>query len=382
MKVLIIVDHYFPGYKGGGPIRTIANLVDWLGDEFDFYILTRDRDLGDAHAYETVPLNTWIRTDKAHIYYATPDKLTTSGLKVLLHNLTFDVLYVNSFFSTLSIKIAYLYWLKRINQKTWLIAPRGEFHRGALRIKPLKKRAYLALAKALEWYKAVKWVASTVEEVETIKAIFPKAENISIVPNLTAKTLPPLPETRTSKTDETRLVFFSRISPKKNLDGALRLLSQVNHPLTFDIYGTLEDTSYWETCQRIISTLPAYINVTYKGALSPEEVILTLSGYHLFFFPTHGENFGHVIWEALYAGLPVLISDQTPWHNLEQAGVGWDVSLSDDFHFVDLIEQMIFMDDDDFKNLSVLSNDYAKKSQLNTQALDANRHLFLAIPNG
>lgn len=382
MKVLVIVDHYLPGYKGGGPIRTIANLVDWLGDEFEFYILTRDRDLGDETAYPDIQVNTWTQVRKAHVYYATPDKLTTSGLKILFHNLTFDALYVNSFFSTLSIKVAYLYWLKRIDQKTWLIAPRGEFHRGALRIKRLKKRAYLTLAKMLNWYQAVRWVASTQEEVETIKAIFPTATDILIAPNLTTKTLPPLPETRIPKTDETRLVFFSRISPKKNLDGALRILSKVKHPLTFDIYGTLEDTAYWETCQQIISKLPAHVTVTYRGSLSPENVIPTLSCYHLFFFPTHGENFGHVIWEALYAGLPVLISDQTPWHDLEESSAGWQVPLDDESRFVEIIEQVIVLDDVTFQKMSILSNDYAKNSILDTHALDANRQLFLDTPNG
>lgn len=36
MKILTLADYYLPGYKAGGPIRTLANMVDMLGDEFKF----------------------------------------------------------------------------------------------------------------------------------------------------------------------------------------------------------------------------------------------------------------------------------------------------------------------------------------------------------
>jgi hypothetical protein len=46
-----------------------------------------------------------------------------------------------------------------------------------------------------------------------------------------------------------------------------------------------------------------------------------LAEYDLFLFPTLGENYGHVISEALASGCPVVISDQTPWRNLEAEGI-------------------------------------------------------------
>ena len=53
----------------------------------------------------------------------------------------------------------------------------------------------------------------------------------------------------------------------------------------------------------------------------------SLAKNDLFFFPAHGENYGHVIAEAMAAGCPVLISDQTAWRNLEEKGAGWDLPL-------------------------------------------------------
>ncbi len=377
-KILIVADYYLPGYKGGGPIRTIANLVDWLGDEFDFYILTRDRDLGDETAYPDVQVNTWMRVGKAHVYYATPDRLTLSGLKGLLHNLTFDALYVNSFFSILSVKIAYLYWLKQIHQKTWLIAPRGEFHRGALNIKPFKKQIYLFMTRFLHWYADVHWVASNEEEATMIKGIFPHHRNMHVTPDLVIETLSNAPRMAV-KDESIRIIFFSRIAPKKNLDGALLILCELQNAIQFDIYGPLEDLAYWQTCQNIMATLPSHIVVSYKGVLHPGQVVETLSTYHLLLFPTHGENFGYVIWEALYAGVPVLLSDQTPWHDVETLGIGWEVPLDDHAGFVRIIEKMIDMNDTDFYNLSARAHDYAVQVAHNSDALQANRALFLNL---
>ena len=53
--------------------------------------------------------------------------------------------------------------------------------------------------------------------------------------------------------------------------------------------------------------------------------------------PTFNENYGHVILESLTAGCPVIISDQTHWLTLSEKKAGWDLSLSDQQQFVDVI---------------------------------------------
>src|SRR3546814_15539936 len=63
-----------------------------------------------------------------------------------------------------------------------------------------------------------------------------------------------------------------------------------------------------------------------------------LSRHDIFFLPTFGENYGHVIAEALEAGLRLLICDQTPWRGLAEAGVGHDLPLNQPEAFVTAIE--------------------------------------------
>src|SRR5208283_1031370 len=116
-----------------------------------------------------------------------------------------------------------------------------------------------------------------------------------------------------------RLISLSRVSPKKNLLGALGMLRGVTGEVEFDIYGPAEDPDYWTKCAAAIHALPRNIRVRMHPAVNHFEVARLFSQYHLFYCPTLGENYGHVISEALAAGCPALISDRTPWRGLEPA---------------------------------------------------------------
>jgi glycosyltransferase involved in cell wall biosynthesis len=93
--------------------------------------------------------------------------------------------------------------------------------------------------------------------------------------------------------------------------------------------------------------------------------------------PTKGENFGHVIYESLSAGTPPLISDETPWRDFEEKGVGWVLSLDDMGAFVRTIEQFA---QSDFENRCVMREEarqYAVEVNQNSAVLQANKELFL-----
>ncbi len=88
--------------------------------------------------------------------------------------------------------------------------------------------------------------------------------------------------------------------------------------LSFDVYGVEEDRSYAQDCKELSSSLGENIRVEFKGPIPYTDVYRTMQAYHIFVLPTLGENYGHVIYEALSAGDPTLISDQTPWRGLEK----------------------------------------------------------------
>ena len=180
----------------------------------------------------------------------------------------------------------------------------------------------------------------------------------------------------TSFDEELKAVFISRITPMKNLLVALEVLCNVRQPLCYHIYGPIEDQDYWLQCEKVKASLPSYVRVEYMGELTPDQVVCTMAKYDIFFMPTKGENYGHVITEALCAGLPILISDKTPWRNLEKQGVGWDLPLDSLSAFSLVLDQLAMMPSDQHQKMRKTVVAWAKNKFSQSDAVDANIEMF------
>jgi glycosyltransferase involved in cell wall biosynthesis len=188
---------------------------------------------------------------------------------------------------------------------------------------------------------------------------------------------PPAPRPPAAKKPgELRAAFLSRITGKKNLAGAVEMLSGVRGEVRFTIYGPAEDAAYWAECQARIATLPPNVRVEYAGPLRPEQVADALSAHHLLLFPTLGENFGHVILEALVAGIPVLTSDRTPWDGLEAAGAGWTVPLEQPERFRSLLQAYADAGMEEHARRSAAARAHGEAVARDEAVLEANRALF------
>jgi len=201
-------------------------------------------------------------------------------------------------------------------------------------------------------YRDVAWQASNEMEANHIRAHWGRDARILIAPNLPPLSGTAVPARRHKVTGALRVVFLSRISPMKNLEGALRMLAMTSMPMSLDIYGNQESAEYWKECERLMRGLPPHVTVTYHGNVPPDEVINVMASYDLFFLPTLGENFGHVILEALLAGCPVLISDRTPWRQLQEKRAGYELSLDRPQAFAEALEKFAAMDDTQFQKWS------------------------------
>jgi glycosyltransferase involved in cell wall biosynthesis len=235
-----------------------------------------------------------------------------------------------------------------------VVAPRGEFSPAALRLKRFKKMVTLGTALASGAYRKVIWHASTETEAADIRRVVGRsARDIRISTDVT---LPPADLFDLAQTNDLvttrrplRVCFLGRIAPMKNLDFALRVLSTSDVSIEFDIYGPVEDTRYAEQCWRLVETLPPNVRAEFKGPIEHREVSRILARYHLLFLPSRGENFGHVIAEALGVGTPVLISNRTPWLDLRSKRLGWDIDLADEQGFRDAIAAAVAMSDADYR---------------------------------
>lgn len=339
-KVLILVDWYEPGYKGGGPIQSCRNFVAAMHEDFDLYILTADRDLGDKQPYADVEANTWIKKNGVQVYYADEKKLSLGRLSAVINFVEPDFIYLNSMYSYhFTILPLWLKMNKRINPKI-VIAPRGMLQQGAMQFKSFKKKIFIALINLSGVPRQLTFHATDEQEKKDVLFYLSKAARISVIPNFPRMKLP-IWKPVEKQTGNLRCVFISRLVPKKNilflLDILKELPSTIHMHLT--IRGEVEDQLYWKKCTDAIEKLPAHISVSYGGPVSNDEVINVLNDHHLFVLPTRGENFGHAIFEAWSSGKPVLISDQTPWRNLSAQKIGWDIALDKPQLFLQAIEQ-------------------------------------------
>jgi len=381
--ILTFVAYYLPGYKSGGPVRTIANMVDQLSHELDFRIVTSDRDSFDTKPYQNILTDEWNAIGHAKVFYTTPTKRSLRCMARIINSTPHDVLYLNSFFRpAFTVQPLMLQYFGLIQKSPVVIAPRGEFSKGALELKSRKKKLYIAAVKAIGLYRNVLWQASSEFEAEDIV----REMGTSVEKIIIAKDLPALPhdDVHIHKKDRTveeplRVCFLSRIDPMKNLDFALRVLAEVAVPVVFDIYGVIDKMTYWQDCQILIKKMPPHVKVNYCGAIDHDLVLYELAKHDLFFFPTRGENFGHVIHEALSAGLPVLISDQTPWRDLESLGIGWDLPLSNQRKFIEIIELNASLFGKAQSELKCAVIQYAKHVAKDTNVLSSNLALFTDI---
>lgn len=339
-RILVLADWYAPGFKAGGPIRSLVNLCAYLEDSYEIFVLTSDRDLGDESPYPSIDSDRWIRFRGHHVYYAS--SLGKATLQKIIGEISPSSIYLNSMFSTrFAVLPMLLVGLGMISIPVFL-SPRGMLKTSALRQKSYKKQAFIRLARLMGIQRKIFFVATEQKEREEVIRIFGNEARVAIAGNFPFKPdhyVPPPPK----ENGKLRMVFIGRIHPVKNLDVLLECLLPQTAEIHLTIVATLEDKQYWEYCRKIISKLGKNVSIDVLLNTPHEEIAQHIITNHIFALPTRGENFGHAIFESLAMSRPVLISDQTPWRGLESHGAGWDLPLADRDAFVQKIREVADM---------------------------------------
>ena len=324
-KILILMGRYLPGHKDGGPLRTIVNVTDALGDEYDFHIACLDRDHDDPDPYPGIRMNEWNRVDKAKVWYVRPGGFTNELILKLAEGM--DCIYLTSFYDDYGYKTLMLKRRGKLSQPVYT-ASMGVFSEGALAQKALKKKLFITGCKMLGLFDRMTWSVTSGIEAEEMKRVIGKRAKYVIPEDLPRTHVPGRTQARH---DPMRVAFLSRISPKKNLQKAIEELCRVQSEIVFTIYGPAEDEVYWQKCQSTLKHLPPNVKWNYAGDVPTEKVQEVLSGNDVFLLPTLGENYGHVIFEALSVGCIPVISDRTPWHEITERSAGYELPLDADF---------------------------------------------------
>lgn len=343
-KILVVTKHFKHEKLGGGAQKSIEYLVQNLKDDFKINVVCKKTN------------------SKSKIV----KKFKFSNTKYYLQ---FDLIYLNSFFSPLTIYFIFL------NKSICLISPKGELYEGALANKYLKKIIWIKVFNILFKRKILFHATSKEEEILINKNVEPK--KIYVVPDIIKLDFSGL-----KKTNKTlKVVFVSRIELKKNLSFCIEVLSKVKRDISFEIYGDIGDKDYFTYCISELKNLPKNVSYSYNGVLKSNQIKDVFLNADLFFFPTLGENFGYIILESLSSYCFTILSKGTTiFDDLNDFKIGTNVDLNSDiYNWVNFIEEFKVINGKEHleKYKNYLRNKFDEKKIINS-----NKKLFNEIFEG
>jgi glycosyltransferase involved in cell wall biosynthesis len=125
-------------------------------------------------------------------------------------------------------------------------------------------------------------------------------------------------------------LFLGRIHPKKGLPMLIEAWTRVRpEGWRLQIAGPDEAGHRVEVENAVFAAGLSEI-VSFVGPVAGEKKKSAFFSADLFVLPTHSENFGIVVAEALAHGLPVVTTTGAPWSRLPELGCGWWVDVSVD----------------------------------------------------
>lgn len=305
MKVLHVITSL--SRSAGGPARSVQGLVAGLGSAgVEAWLLA-------LHPSE----KPWV-DGVGHFINAKPFEETLLNVKP-------EIVHLHGVWSPDIHRCAVICRRRKI---PYVIAPRGMLEPWSLQQKWLKKRIARFLYQDRDLKKSAALHATAESEAEQFRKLGFK--NYCIVsPN--GVNLPEGKVERVSGSERRRALFVSRMHQKK---GVLELVESWGRvkpqdwvcELVYTLNGD-EEKAYEARVKARVKELGLEDHFIFTGALDDEKKWEAYARADLFVLPTYSENFGIVVAEALWAGVPVITTQGTPWQELELRKCGWWIDL-------------------------------------------------------
>ena len=254
-----------------------------------------------------------------------------------------QIVHLTSLFYPLSWMIAL--WIILSKQPCKIVwSVRGELEDNALVFSSLKKKLALVWMKPF-FRKRVVFHATSESEETTLKRVLGKDIFVVQLPNYMI--LPEKMELKITKT----ILYLGRIHPIKGLENLIEAFSKIRDKKGFVLVIAGDDqVPYAEKLKSLCKSLELESVVQFSGHIVGLEKQKLLSAGYLLVLPSHTENFGNVVIEALAQGTPVIASQNTPWEILESVQRGTWVS-NDPLSMSRAIESLINLEEDTYKRL-------------------------------
>lgn len=325
-KLLLFYDHFYPAFKAGGPVQSLANLVRNLYQDYECFIVCKPHEINETKQLQHIQINEWNDWEgKAKVYYWDYSFDKRKELYQIIQDVKPNTVFVNGLYSFYFNMLPVVYALQNKGVKV-IWSARGMLHSGALQQKLLKKKLFLFLFQLTGYPYKVVWHATDEQEMQFIKKKFGAKANVFIASNF-PNLLKPL-AVQQKKENQLVLGTIALISPMKNHAAVATALANSSSSITWIIYGPVKDEQYWKECTTLFQQLKSNIKVEYRGEVHPTAITSALNAMHVFIMPSQSENFGHAIAEALSAAKPVITTVTTPFHDLDHYKAGVSVAVN------------------------------------------------------
>ncbi|MEE4538574.1 MAG: glycosyltransferase [Erythrobacter sp.] len=229
--------------------------------------------------------------------------------------------------------------------KPYVLAPHGMLDPYSFRQKNLKKRLYLEGIERKTINSASRVLFTALEERILAERTFGSIANAAVVP-LGADGLPQdrailrdrFLDQHTDLCGRPLLLFMGRLHPKKRPEILPDVISAIGRdcPGSTLIFAGSGEDSFVAKIKARSQDLGLGDRVRFLGHLSGEAKFSALAAADLFLLPSHQENFGIAVAEALHAGVPVILTRNVNiWKDIEEADAG--VAVTDD----DLVQRLV-----------------------------------------
>jgi glycosyltransferase involved in cell wall biosynthesis len=317
MKILHITPAYIPAYRYGGPIRVVHELNKWLvklGAEVTVYTTNVD-----GPGVLNVVLGREILMDGVKVVFfpisfprgwfnsAEMNKAMKANIK------DFDLVHITSTF------LAASYFGSKYAREArvpYVISPRGNFMKDTYHKKYLKKRIYTELIekKALKSAAAIHFTAEA-EKEEYIKEGLPLNRAIVSPNGVDDDSFGQIPERGAFRRKfgfrkEKLVLFLGRISWKKGFDTLVPAMVQVSKEIADALLVVAggDDEGYQKEVENMAKEHGILNKLRFLGMLLGGDKNSALQDADIFVLPSYSENFGNAVVEAMYFGLPVILT--------------------------------------------------------------------------
>ena len=377
-KILVFNGYYLPAKNYGGPLTSLQNVIETCSDEFEFYVISRNHDYGSSVPFE-LKTNIWHKLGKANIMYIENGYLDYSikNMHLLLSSLKPSMIWFSGVLVP-KVKIVGCVVAKRLGIPI-LISPRGEVNEDHLKIKSIKKKAYLGLISLIGIFKGCFFHSTCVDETKGINNYFNPTDNrLFCVTNVAVIKQSQIIQYEKVK-GVLRAIFHARIHPIKGVDFVIKCLAQCKSMVVYDIYGPIEDKDYWVHCKGLAQQLPDNIIVNYCGYLDSENKASTIQSHDCLLFATSNENYSHTIAESLANSRPVIISKgTTPWDDLD-GKAGFVIPLDSPAAWAERIDYLASLDQKEFNEWIHGTSNYYDTSSIIQSAVSGHKSMFNSI---